>query len=93
MRRELNVRALKALDARPSELDDTRPEPASASWVQAALAELRRGRPVLVVDDEDREDEGDLIIARSAPRRRGRCHSSCLRGQLRADASTSCACR
>jgi 3,4-dihydroxy 2-butanone 4-phosphate synthase/GTP cyclohydrolase II len=31
--------------------------------VEAALAELRRGRMVLVVDDEDREDEGDLIMA------------------------------
>ncbi|MDZ7799873.1 MAG: bifunctional 3,4-dihydroxy-2-butanone-4-phosphate synthase/GTP cyclohydrolase II [Trueperaceae bacterium] len=26
------------------------------------LDELRRGRPVIVVDDEDRENEGDLII-------------------------------
>ena len=31
--------------------------------VDAALAELRRGRMVLVVDDEDRENEGDLIAA------------------------------
>jgi 3,4-dihydroxy 2-butanone 4-phosphate synthase/GTP cyclohydrolase II len=31
--------------------------------VPAALAELRRGRMVLVVDDEDRENEGDLIMA------------------------------
>jgi 3,4-dihydroxy 2-butanone 4-phosphate synthase/GTP cyclohydrolase II len=31
--------------------------------VDAALAELRRGRMVLVVDDEDRENEGDLIMA------------------------------
>ncbi|MEV0702208.1 bifunctional 3,4-dihydroxy-2-butanone-4-phosphate synthase/GTP cyclohydrolase II [Saccharopolyspora sp. NPDC050389] len=30
--------------------------------VEAALEELRRGRFVLVRDDEDREDEGDLII-------------------------------
>ncbi|MFC5996377.1 bifunctional 3,4-dihydroxy-2-butanone-4-phosphate synthase/GTP cyclohydrolase II [Pseudonocardia hispaniensis] len=35
----------------------------SASAVEAALAELRRGRMVLVVDDEDRENEGDLIMA------------------------------
>jgi len=27
------------------------------------LAELRAGRPVIVVDDEDRENEGDLIFA------------------------------
>jgi 3,4-dihydroxy 2-butanone 4-phosphate synthase/GTP cyclohydrolase II len=30
--------------------------------VATLLAELRRGRPVIVVDDEDRENEGDLII-------------------------------
>jgi 3,4-dihydroxy 2-butanone 4-phosphate synthase/GTP cyclohydrolase II len=35
----------------------------SASLVEAALAELRGGRMVLVVDDEDRENEGDLIMA------------------------------
>ena len=27
-----------------------------------ALAELRRGRPVLVVDDADRENEGDVVL-------------------------------
>ncbi|WP_290052094.1 3,4-dihydroxy-2-butanone-4-phosphate synthase [Amycolatopsis solani] len=31
--------------------------------VQAAIADLRSGRPVIVVDDEDRENEGDLIMA------------------------------
>ncbi|QNG50391.1 bifunctional 3,4-dihydroxy-2-butanone-4-phosphate synthase/GTP cyclohydrolase II [Pseudonocardia petroleophila] len=31
--------------------------------IGAALAELRRGRMVLVVDDEDRENEGDLVAA------------------------------
>jgi 3,4-dihydroxy 2-butanone 4-phosphate synthase / GTP cyclohydrolase II len=31
--------------------------------IQRALEELRRGRMVLVVDDEDRENEGDLIMA------------------------------
>lgn len=35
----------------------------SAQVVDAALAELRRGRMVLVLDDEDRENEGDLIMA------------------------------
>jgi 3,4-dihydroxy 2-butanone 4-phosphate synthase/GTP cyclohydrolase II len=30
--------------------------------VATLVAELRRGRPVIVVDDEDRENEGDLII-------------------------------
>ena len=31
--------------------------------VEAALAALRAGRGVLVADDEDRENEGDLIFA------------------------------
>jgi 3,4-dihydroxy 2-butanone 4-phosphate synthase/GTP cyclohydrolase II len=30
--------------------------------IDAALASLRDGRPVVVVDDEDRENEGDLIM-------------------------------
>ena len=31
--------------------------------VEAAIAEFRAGRFVIIVDDEDRENEGDLIIA------------------------------
>src|SRR5690242_14436655 len=31
--------------------------------VQTALAEIRAGRMIVVVDDEDRENEGDLTIA------------------------------
>jgi 3,4-dihydroxy 2-butanone 4-phosphate synthase / GTP cyclohydrolase II len=31
--------------------------------IDAALDELRRGRPVLVVDDEHRENEGDVVLA------------------------------
>jgi 3,4-dihydroxy 2-butanone 4-phosphate synthase/GTP cyclohydrolase II len=33
--------------------------------IDVALAELAAGRPVVVVDDEDRENEGDLIFAAS----------------------------
>ncbi|TAK71206.1 MAG: bifunctional 3,4-dihydroxy-2-butanone-4-phosphate synthase/GTP cyclohydrolase II [Actinomycetota bacterium] len=33
--------------------------------VVAAIAAIRAGRPVVVVDDEDRENEGDLIFAAS----------------------------
>ena len=29
--------------------------------IEEALAELRSGRPVLVADDADRENEGDAI--------------------------------
>ncbi len=31
--------------------------------IEAAIADIRRGRMVIVVDDEDRENEGDLIMA------------------------------
>ena len=31
--------------------------------IEEALADLREGKFVIVVDDEDRENEGDLIIA------------------------------
>lgn len=31
--------------------------------VEAAIAQIRAGRPVVVVDDEERENEGDLIFA------------------------------
>ncbi len=31
--------------------------------IEAALADFRSGRPVIVVDDENRENEGDLICA------------------------------
>ncbi|MEH3077723.1 MAG: 3,4-dihydroxy-2-butanone-4-phosphate synthase [Quadrisphaera sp.] len=35
------------------------------STVEEALAALRCGRPVLVLDDDDREDEGDVVLAAS----------------------------
>jgi 3,4-dihydroxy 2-butanone 4-phosphate synthase / GTP cyclohydrolase II len=33
------------------------------SSIETAIAEIKAGRPVVVVDDEDRENEGDLIFA------------------------------
>src|ERR1700709_472178 len=35
----------------------------SLADIPAALAALREGKPVIVVDNESRENEGDLIIA------------------------------
>jgi 3,4-dihydroxy 2-butanone 4-phosphate synthase/GTP cyclohydrolase II len=40
--------------------DRTRSE---LSTVPELIADLARGRPVVVVDDEDRENEGDIVIA------------------------------
>ncbi len=41
-------------------MSDRNPELAS---VEELIEELRAGRPLVLVDDEDRENEGDLIIA------------------------------
>ncbi|MEV6912965.1 bifunctional 3,4-dihydroxy-2-butanone-4-phosphate synthase/GTP cyclohydrolase II [Amycolatopsis sp. NPDC051071] len=35
----------------------------NAEAIEAAIADIKAGRPVVVVDDEDRENEGDLIFA------------------------------
>jgi hypothetical protein len=42
-----------------------------ADRVEDALAALAQGSMVVAVDDEDRENEGDLIPRLSAARRRG----------------------
>jgi 3,4-dihydroxy 2-butanone 4-phosphate synthase / GTP cyclohydrolase II len=49
---ELAPKALDAVSARIP-LDD----------VERAIADIAAGRPVVVVDDEDRENEGDIIVA------------------------------
>lgn len=39
--------------------------------IEEAIADFREGKFVVVVDDEDRENEGDLIVApRPSPRSR-----------------------
>lgn len=37
--------------------------PATLTTIQDALTDLRAGKPIIVVDDEDRENEGDLVVA------------------------------
>ena len=39
------------------------PESIKLDTVEEAIADIRDGKFVIVVDDEDRENEGDLIIA------------------------------
>ncbi|MFZ5468976.1 MAG: 3,4-dihydroxy-2-butanone-4-phosphate synthase [Myxococcota bacterium] len=41
----------------------TRTNEASIALVEKALAEIRKGRMVVLTDDEDRENEGDLVMA------------------------------
>src|SRR5438309_10971973 len=39
------------------------PMPIEFATVEEAAEEFRQGRQIVVVDDEDRENEGDLVIA------------------------------
>ena len=39
------------------------PEPVAIAPVAEIVAELRAGRMVILVDEEDRENEGDLVLA------------------------------
>lgn len=43
----------------------------SLSDIPVALDALRQGRPVIVVDDESRENEGDIVIAAQSATREG----------------------
>ena len=49
--------------AEPPEAADAAAGQTQFSSVPTVLAELRAGRMVLILDDEDRENEGDLIMA------------------------------
>lgn len=44
-------------------MTESTPEPIRIDSVEAAIEALRRGSMVIVVDDEDRENEGDLLMA------------------------------
>ncbi len=37
--------------------------PEQAAGIEQAIDDIRAGRPVVVVDDEDRENEGDIVFA------------------------------
>ncbi|MFD4692328.1 bifunctional 3,4-dihydroxy-2-butanone-4-phosphate synthase/GTP cyclohydrolase II [Streptomyces sp. NPDC058463] len=50
------------MTAQPTWLHD-RTEDLSLDPVEQAIRDIAAGRPVVVVDDEDRENEGDLVIA------------------------------
>ena len=39
------------------------PDGVALNTIEQALDQLRAGRPIVVIDDEDRENEGDLIFA------------------------------
>ncbi len=41
----------------------TAPTPVPISPVEDIIADMRAGRMVILVDEEDRENEGDLVLA------------------------------
>ena len=45
------------------QLEETEATPAVFDTVEGAIEDLREGKIILVVDDADRENEGDFIIA------------------------------
>jgi 3,4-dihydroxy 2-butanone 4-phosphate synthase/GTP cyclohydrolase II len=63
-RREPSYRTLGRLTRVIPELGQDLAEPASPfDKIEDAIADVRAGKMVLVLDDEDRENEGDLVMA------------------------------
>ncbi|RYJ20943.1 3,4-dihydroxy-2-butanone 4-phosphate synthase [Streptomyces sp. L-9-10] len=54
---------MTALPTQPTWYSTDNVEDLSLDPVEQAIREIAAGRPVVVVDDEDRENEGDLVIA------------------------------
>jgi 3,4-dihydroxy-2-butanone 4-phosphate synthase/GTP cyclohydrolase II len=52
-----------SLDEQAERNSETTPEQFEFASIEEALRELRAGRMIVVVDDEDRENEGDLTMA------------------------------
>ena len=44
-------------------VDPSQPNPFTFDLIETALADLKSGRAIVVVDDENRENEGDLVAA------------------------------
>ncbi|MDQ6826610.1 MAG: bifunctional 3,4-dihydroxy-2-butanone-4-phosphate synthase/GTP cyclohydrolase II [Candidatus Eremiobacteraeota bacterium] len=62
--REPSFRSLQRLAAALPELASTMPTPRNPiDSIEAAIADIRAGKMVVVLDDEDRENEGDLVMA------------------------------
>ncbi|HEV7627293.1 MAG TPA: bifunctional 3,4-dihydroxy-2-butanone-4-phosphate synthase/GTP cyclohydrolase II, partial [Streptomyces sp.] len=62
------VARMSAVPSRPAAqqaapVEDRDPEDFTLDSIERAIADIALGRPVVVVDDEDRENEGDLIVA------------------------------
>jgi 3,4-dihydroxy 2-butanone 4-phosphate synthase/GTP cyclohydrolase II len=63
-RREPSFRSIRALSSALPELAARlSPERSTMDSIEAALDDIRAGKMVIVLDDEDRENEGDLVMA------------------------------
>jgi len=63
-RREPSYRTVRALSAAlPSLGGPAVAEPSAMDSIESAIAAIREGKMVVVMDDEDRENEGDLVMA------------------------------
>jgi 3,4-dihydroxy 2-butanone 4-phosphate synthase/GTP cyclohydrolase II len=63
-RREPNYRTLKRLIAAlPALAEEIDTEAGPFDSIEAAIGDVRSGKMVVVLDDEDRENEGDLVMA------------------------------
>ena len=52
----------------------SKPPSIAISPVQEIIAELRAGKMIILVDEEDRENEGDLVLAADHVSEIGRAH-------------------
>ncbi|HTJ28715.1 MAG TPA: bifunctional 3,4-dihydroxy-2-butanone-4-phosphate synthase/GTP cyclohydrolase II [Candidatus Limnocylindria bacterium] len=63
-RREPSYRTVRALaSALPALGERLAPERSTMDSIESAVADIRVGKMVIVLDDEDRENEGDLVMA------------------------------
>ena len=62
-RREPSYRTARALMAVLPTLGGRSMERSMMDSIESAIADIRLGKMVVVLDDEDRENEGDLVMA------------------------------
>jgi len=62
-RREPSYRSVRALAAVLPRLGGRTSERSMMDSIESAVADIRQGKMVVVLDDEDRENEGDLVMA------------------------------
>jgi 3,4-dihydroxy 2-butanone 4-phosphate synthase / GTP cyclohydrolase II len=66
-RREPSFKSIRALaGVLPSLATRLSNEGSTLDSIESAIADIRAGKMVIVLDDEDRENEGDLVMAASA---------------------------